>query len=184
MNIKRKILLIIVVSFLTSCTTKKNIVTEYYSEKLCSGITEISNYIENSNEVKKYFIGNVTGNTKLNYGFNELVTEGISFPFLQNDVAKIIAKEEKITLEQANNRLQLKFLAKPILTFNTHCLKKEKNNKPEVNVNFYYYPEYGLLTAEIIKIKYSAEYGKGYLILAKVNAEEKLEILKTTFWEE
>ena len=184
MNRKYKGALLILVSFLASCSTKKTIVTDYYSEKLCSGITEISNYIENSNEIKKYFIENNSENTKLNYEVSEFVTEGICFPFLQSDVAKIIENTENISSEQANRRLEVKFLSKPILKLNTRCLEKKKTNKPEVTINYYYYPEYSLLTAEITKIKYSAEYGKGYLILSKINADKKIEVLKTTFWEE
>tara|TARA_R110000868_G_C10554874_1_gene736267 strand:+ start:46 stop:600 length:555 start_codon:yes stop_codon:yes gene_type:complete len=181
---KRKIALMILVTFLSSCSTKKTIVTDYYSEKLCGGITEMSNYIENSNEIKNYFIESNSGNTKLNYEVTELVTEGICFPFLQSEVAKIIENEEKISLEQANRILEVRFLSKPILILNSRCLEKRKFDKPDVKIEYYYYPEYNLLTAEITKIKYSAEYGKGYLILAKINADKKIEVLKTTFWEE
>ena len=182
MIIKKKIIVIILLSILSSCTTKKTIITDYNSEKLCNGMKDMSNYIENSNEIKSYFIEN--GNRKLNCEVNQLVTEGISFPFLQSEVAKIIMKEEKISLEQASKRLEIKFLLKPILTLKSNCLENIKNDKPDVKIAFYYYPEYSILTTEITKIKYSAEYGKGYLILAKINAEEKIEILKTTFWEE
>ncbi|CAM4018148.1 hypothetical protein FLAN108750_05430 [Flavobacterium antarcticum] len=181
---KSTIYVMISVAFLASCSTKKTIVIDYYSEKLCGGITEISNYIENSDEIKNYFKESNSENTKLNYEVTELVKEGICFPFLQSEVAKIIENKEKISLEQASRRLEIKFLSKPILTLNSRCLEKRKIIKPDVKIEYYYYPEYSLLTAEITKIKYSAEYGKGYLILAEITADNKIEFLKTTFWEE
>ena len=182
MIIKKKIIVIILVCILSSCATKKTTIIDYHSEKLCGGIKDISNYIENSNEIKNYFLEN--GNRKLNCEVGEVVKEGICFPFLQSEVAKIVMEEEKISLEQASKRLEIKFLLKPVSTLKSNCLENRKNDRPDVKIEYYYYPEYSLLTTEITKVKYSAEYGKGYLILAKINADNKVEILKTTFWEE
>jgi hypothetical protein len=182
MIVKKKVILILLVCILSACATKKTIIIDYQSEKLCGGIKDISNYIENSNEIKNYFLEN--GNGKLNCEVNEIVKEGICFPFLQSEVAKIVMKEEKISLEQASKKLETKFLLKPILSLKSNCIENKKNAKPDVTIEYYYYPEYSLLTTEITKVKYSAEYGKGYLILAKINANDKVEILKTTFWEE
>lgn len=182
MIIKNKIIVIILVCILSSCATKKTIIIDYHSEKLCDGIKDISKYIENSNEIKNYFLENGIG--KLNCEVNEVVKEGICFPFLQSEVSKIVMKEEKISLEEASKRLEIKFLLKPLLTLKSNCIENKKNDKPDVKIEYYYYPEYSLLTTEITKVKYSAKYGKGYLILAKINADEKVEILKTTFWEE
>jgi hypothetical protein len=144
----------------------------------------MTKYVENSNEVKIYFSENNTGSTELKYEVDTLITEGISFPFLQSEVANFIKNEEKISLDQANNRLEIKFLSKPSIKLNSGCLKKLNVNNPKVNIAYYYYPEYGLLTAEISKIKYIPEYGKGFLILAKIDLNGEIKILKTSFWEE
>jgi hypothetical protein len=169
---------------LISCTTKKSFVIDYNSEKLCKGIKNMTKYIENSNEVKIYFSENNTGSTELKYEVDTLVTEGISFPFLQSEVANYVKNEEKISLAAAYKRLEIKFLAKPSMKLNSGCLKKLNIDKPKVNITYYYYPEYGLLTAEISKIKYMPEYGKGFIILAKIDLNGELKIIKTSFWEE
>jgi hypothetical protein len=144
----------------------------------------MTKYIETSSEVKIYFSENNTDATELKYEVDTLVTEGISFPFLQSEVANFVKNEEKISLEQASNRLEIKFLVKPSIKLNSGCLKKTNINKPKVNIAYYYYPEYGLLTAEISKIKYTPEYGKGFLLLAKIGLNGEIKILKTSFWEE
>lgn len=181
---KRTFINILISSLLISCSTKKAFVIEYNSEKLCNGIKNMTKYIENSNEVKIYFSENNTGSTELKYEVDTLVTEGISFPFLQSEVANFVKNEEKISLDEAYKRLEIKFLAKPSIKLNSGCLKKLNINKPKVNITYYYYPEYGLLTAEISKIKYMPEYGKGFLILAKIDLNGEIKILKTSFWEE
>ena len=167
---------------LISCSAKKSFVIDYNSERLCNGIKNMTKYIENSNEVKLYFSENNIGSTELKYEIDTLVTEGISFHFLQSEVANFLKNEEKISL--GHKRLELKFLAKPSIKLNSGCLKKININKPKVNIAYYYYPEYRLLTAEISKIKYIPEYGKGFLILAKIDLNGEIKILKTSFWEE
>ena len=170
---KRTFVNILITSLLLiSCSTKKTFVIDYNSERLCNGIKNMTKYIENSNEVKIYFSESDTGATELKYEIDTLVTEGISFPFLQSEVANFVKNEEKISLDLAYKRLEIK------------CLKKLNINKPKVNITYYYYPEYGLLTAEISKIKYKPEYGKGFLILAKIDLNGEMKILKTSFWEE
>ena len=144
----------------------------------------MTKYIENSNEVKIYFSDENTSETELKYEVDTLVSEGVSFPFLQSEVANFIKNEEKISLGQANKRLEMKFLTKPSIKLNSGCLKKLNINKPKVNIEYYYYPEYALLTAKISKIKYIPEYGKGFLILAKIDLNGEIKTLKTTFWEE
>lgn len=144
----------------------------------------MTNYIENSNEVKKYFSESNTSSTELKYEIDTLVTEGISFIFSQHEVAIFVKNEEKISLNAAYKRLDLKFLAKPTIKLNSGCLNKLNISKPKVKITYYYYPEYGLLTAEISQIKYKSEYGRGFLILAKIDLNGELEIIKTSFWVE
>jgi hypothetical protein len=182
--LKRTLVNILITLLLISCSAKKSFVIDYNSERLCNGIKNMTKYIENSNEVKIYFSENNASSTELKYEVDTLVTEGISFPFLQSEVANFIKNEEKIPLGQANKKLEMKFLAKPSIKLNSGCLKKLNINKPKVKIEYYYYPEYGLLTAEISKIKYIPEYGKGFLILAKIDLNGEIKILKTSFWEE
>lgn len=181
---KRTFVNILITLLLISCSAKKSIVVDYNSERLCNGIKNMTKYIENSNEVKIYFSDENTGVTELKYEVDTLISEGVSFPFLQSEVANFIKNEEKISLGQANKRLEMKFLAKPSIKLNSGCLKKLNINKPKVNIEYYYYPEYALLTAEMSKIKYISEYGKGFLILAKIDLNGEIKTLKTTFWEE
>ena len=181
---KRNFTLILIVALLISCSSKKQHVIDYHSERLCAGIKNISEYVKNSSEIKKYFIENSSGSTELKFEIDTLVTEGISFPFLQSEVANIVRDEEKISLEQAYRRLEIKFLSKPIIKLNSVCIKNSNISKPQVKIEYYYYPEYALLTAEISKIKYGKEYGKGYLVLAKIDVSGEMKILKTSFWEE
>jgi len=184
LNLKRPFVNVLITLLLISCSAKKSIVVDYNCEKLCNGIKNMTKYIENSNEVKIYFSEDNTDVTELKYEVDTLVTEGVSFSFLQSEVANFIKNEEKISLGQASKRLEIKFLAKPNMKLNSGCLKKLNINHPKVNIRYYYYPEYGLLTAEISKIKYIPEYGKGFLILAKVDLNGEIKTLKTTFWEE
>ena len=169
---------------LVSCSAKESLVIDYNSGRMCNGIRNMTKYIENSNEVKLFFAAYNAEFTELKYEVDTLVTEGISFPFLQYEVANYIKNQEKISLVEANKILELKTLAKPIIKLNSGCLKKLNINNPKVNIAYYYYPEYGLLTTEISKIKYKPEYGGGFLILAKIDANGAIEILKTSFWEE
>jgi len=182
--LKRNFALILFVTLSISCSSKKPNVIDYHSERLCGGIKNMSEYVKNSSEIKKYFLENSSNSTELNSEIDTLVTEGISFPFLQSEVANIIKNEEKISLEQAYKRLEIKFLSKPIIKLNSVCLKQTNVGKPQVKIEYYYYPEYALLTAEISKIKYVNEYGNGYLILAKIDSSGEMKILKTSFWEE
>lgn len=181
---KSIIIFLLISSLLISCATYKSIVIDYNSEKLCNGIENLTNFIENSNDVKSYFLDKNSNSTDLKYEIDTLITEGISFMFLQYEVANYVMNEEKISFEEVNKRLEMKFLVKPNLELNSRCLKRQYINHPTVNIKYYYYPEYGLLTAEISKIKYIPEYGKGYLILAKIELNGDLKIIKTSFWEE
>ena len=181
---KKTFIYIIITLLLISCSVKKSFVIDYNSERLCNGIKNLTKYIENSNEVKIYFSENYTGSTELKYEVDTLVTEGFPFLFLQSEIANFVKNEEKISLDEAYKRLEIKFLAKPSIKLNSGCLKKLNIDKPKVNITYYYYPEYGLLTAEISKIKYIPEYGKGFIILAKINSNGELNIIKTNSWEE
>jgi hypothetical protein len=182
--LKRKLSFILFVALTISCSSKKPNVIDYHSERLCNGIKSMTEYVKNSNEIKKYFVENSSNSRELDCEIDTLVTEGISFPFLQSEVANIIKNEEKISLEQANRRLEIKFLSKPVIKLNSVCIKNSNVSKPQVKIEYYYYPEYALLTAEISKIKYEKEYGKGYLVLARIESSGEMKILKTSFWEE
>ncbi|MEK8181251.1 hypothetical protein WMW71_12965 [Flavobacterium buctense] len=181
---KRNLVLILINVLLVSCSASKPNIIDYHSEKLCGGIKNMSEYIKNSNEIKAFFLKNPSDSTILKSEIDSLVTEGIVFPFLQSEVANIIKNEEKISLDQAYSRLEVKFLSKPIIKLNSVCVKQTNVSSPEVKIEYYYYPEYALLTAQISKIKYSQEYGKGYLVLAKIDSNGEMKILKSSFWEE
>lgn len=75
-------------------------------------------------------------------------------------------------------------MSKPTIKLNPACIEQINANKPQVKIQYYYYPEYALLTAQISKIKYIEEYGIGYLILAKIDLNGEIAILKTSSWQE
>jgi hypothetical protein len=181
---KRNFVLLLIAIVLISCSVNKQHVIHYRSERLCGGIKNMYEYIKNSNEIKDYFFENPLSPIQLNCEIDTLVTEGIPFPFLQSEVAKIIEKEEKVSFAEAYRRLEFKFLSKPTIKLNPACLEHINANKPQVKIQYYYYPEYALLTAQISKIKYIEEYGIGYLILAKIDLNGEIAILKTSSWQE
>ena len=91
-------------------------------------------------------------------------------------------QKEKLSFEQAWKRLDRKFLAKEPLKLSTSCIKKTNNNKPDVKVAFWYYPEYGLLITDIVEIKYTPGHSKGWLFLAEIGDNGEINIIETTFW--
>lgn len=181
---KRNFILLLLTIVLISCSVNKQNVIDYRSERLCGGIKNMYEYVKNSSEVKDYFFKNPLSSIELNCEIDTLVTEGISFPFLQSEVAKIIEKEEKISSSEASRRVEVKFLSKPTIKLNPACIKQTNVSKPQVKIEYYYYPEYALLTTQISKIKYEEGYGIGYLILARIDLNGEIEILKTSFWQE
>ncbi|WP_447635707.1 hypothetical protein [Flavobacterium microcysteis] len=181
---KRNFILLLLTIVLISCSVNKQNVIDYRSERLCGGIKNMYEYVKNSNDIKDYFLENPLSPIELNCEIDTLVTEGIPFPFLQSEVAKIIEKEEKISSSEASTRLAVKFLSKPTIKLNPACIKQTNVSKPQVKIEYYYYPEYALLMTEISKIKYEEGYGEGYLILARIDPNGAIEILKTSFWQE
>lgn len=180
---KKYFIAIIILTLLISCAVKKPVAVVYHSEKLCSGIQNMSAFINSSAEVRQFFSGSSAGNA-LTSKTDSLITEGIVFPFLQSEIAAIVKNEEQISLAQANKRLEEKFLHNPLQLDPVCPISKNTGVKPDVGIEYYYYPEYALLTAEITKIKYAPEYAMGFLILAKLDSVGKLKILKTTVWQE
>ncbi|MBC8643573.1 hypothetical protein [Flavobacterium lindanitolerans] len=125
---KRNFVLLLIAIALISCSVNKQHVIHYRSERLCGGIKNMYEYIKNSNEIKDYFFENPLSPIQLNCEIDTLVTEGIPFPFLQSEVAKIIEKEEKVSFAEAYRRLEFKFLSKPTIIQCTNnevaCSKK------------------------------------------------------------
>jgi hypothetical protein len=90
-------------------------------------------------------------------------------------IAQIIQSEDNITLQAAEEKTKhskKKSILKP------SCIKQTNSINPEYNIDYYYYPEYGLLTAKISKSLH-----RGNLVFAKIELDGNLKILKTGFWE-
>lgn len=179
----KKLLILYIYISSVSFSSDKQIVTKYESEKLCNGIKNINDYVQNSIEIKKFHLGDQSLE-KLEYFTDSKITEGIPFPFITSDVAKIIHQQDKISINEAINKIEKRFLTKNETFIKLNCLNEKNILHAKLKMKYYYYPEYNLLTAEIIKIKNKLEYGKGYIVLAKTDLKGKIQILKTTFWEE
>ncbi|ESU21054.1 hypothetical protein FCR2A7T_07180 [Flavobacterium cauense R2A-7] len=170
--------------FILSCSTKKLSTTHsnYHSAKLCVGIKNMINYVENSNELKSFFRGK-PGNTILEYECDTLVNEGIPRSPFDIGMTQIIEKEEKISHKEAEERLARKFLIGEPKKLYTGCVNKSNSTKPEVKVSYYYYPEYSLLITEVERILYEKGYSSGYMFLTKLNNDGDITIINSTFWE-
>lgn len=181
----KKYLLLFVFSilFLVSCASKNAIIMDYNSEKLCFGIQNLTKYIESLPEIKEHFLNGNSDKLNLNYEIEELIVEGIPFPFFHFEIAEIIKVEEKISSAEAYNIVQLRHFTRSS-KLNTFCLKKTNIKNPDFKIEYFYYPEYSLLMTEISKIKYKTEYGGGFLLLTKLDSEGKITLLKTSYWQE
>ncbi|HLP04239.1 MAG TPA: hypothetical protein VK152_02310 [Paludibacter sp.] len=183
-----KVILYVTMLVLTlfSCTTTKKVtnVLEYKSDKLCTGIKNMQELIESSKDLKNHFKDILSDTTKLKYELDTIVTEGVPTMFFDKEISTIIMQNEKIPSKQAYSRLYIKSQIENPLKLNTRCINNTKIQRPDVKVSFWFYPEYGLLISEVSKIKYKREYGKGYLFLAKISDDGKLNIIKTTNWTE
>ena len=181
----RKILVLTIFLILTySCSTTRNTspFLEYHSEKLCIGIRNMIEYIKNSEELKTYFKNILTDSINLKYEIDTVVTEGVPLPLFAKEISKIIAQNEKISIEQAYSRLYRKFQVKEPLRLITGCIKSTRILRPDVNVSFWFYPEYGLLISEISEMKYEPKYGKGFIFLTKIDNDGEIEIIEKSNW--
>lgn len=134
----------------------------------------MNKYIDESEIIKEFHLGKVSKATKLKYTINTNIIEG--FPMdVQTLIAPIIQSEDNITLQAAEEKVKLskrKSILKPT------CIKQTNFTNPEYKIDYYYYPEYGLLTAKISK-----NINRGNLVFAKIELDGYLKILKTGFWE-
>lgn len=184
----KKYFLLFCVSILLSCSSGKSktpdyFVVDYNSEKLCKGIQNLNEYIDKSKEIKNYFIGDKE-NTRLRIKIDTLITEGVpEIVSIKAGIEEKIRLKEKIPLEQAHRILELRSIRNPVIKLKS-CIQDSNLINPQINLEYYYYSEYGLLIAEISKIKYKPEYGEGFLVLAELDSIGSIKIIKTSYWQE
>lgn len=161
---------------LQSCSSKKTIPTVYDAERLCKGIEDMSKYIDESEVIKEFHLGKVSKETKLKYTINTNIIEGVPMD-VRTLVASIIQSEDNITLQEAEEKIKIK-LSKKKTFLKPSCIKPTNFVNPEYKIDYYYYPEYELLTAKISK-----NINRGDLVFAKIDLNGNIKVLKTGFWQ-
>jgi hypothetical protein len=165
---------------LISCSSKKQILLPYHSEKLCRGIDAMTQHIKNSDYIKQYY-SEVKNQV---FDVDTILLEGIPLPFLQSEIANIISEKEGIPQVEAAQRIEYKYLGHPNTILISDCIKGVKDPSAKLKISYLYIPEYSLLSALISKTNYAKEYNKGLAFLVKINDEGVIEIIKTTEWVE
>ena len=158
-------------------------VYDYQSPKLCIGIKNMTDFTVNSKELITFFKGSIFENVNLKYECDTLITEGIPI-ILESQIAKIIINQEKISSEEAYESISKKKLLRQNFRLSTNCLKKSKIIDPEINIHYYYYPEYSLLITDVENILYEPGYSRGWLYLAELDDIGNIKIIDSSFWEE